>query len=198
MRSGPRARSASCPDLNYFQPSSEVGPRANHSRSFLPTKNPRTFQRFARGLFGHIPTKKLDQVFTQGLGRQGSEVTASISARQRAWAARSLGQSGGTSGFSMQGQSHGLQRSSSWSVLCCAHHSLQAAQRWSSSASSAQVQAARSTRIRLKAASAARAVGICRCTPGAPRVEMRTLQLLVFSYNRRTEAAATCVFTELE
>ena len=35
MRSGPRARSASCPDLISFQPSSEVGPRANHSRSFL-------------------------------------------------------------------------------------------------------------------------------------------------------------------
>ena len=155
MRSGPCARSASCPDLNYFQPSSEVGPRANHSRSFLPTKNPRTFQRFARGLFGHIPTKKLDQVFTQGLGRQGSEVTASISARQRAWASGSLGQLGFTSGFSTQGQSHGLQRSSSWSVLCCTHHSLQAAQRVSAKASGAQVHSFSNSRIRLKAAMAA-------------------------------------------
>ena len=33
MRSGPRARGASGPILLLFQPSSEVGPRANHSRS---------------------------------------------------------------------------------------------------------------------------------------------------------------------
>src|SRR4029079_2959495 len=49
-----------------------------------------------------------------------------------------------------------------------------------------------------RAADRSRAVGICRCTPSAPRVEMRTLQLLVFSYNRRTEAAATCVSTALD
>ena len=33
VRSGPRARGASGPILLLFQPSSEVGPRANHSRS---------------------------------------------------------------------------------------------------------------------------------------------------------------------